>query len=111
MARLESAAKQGFYPTPETVSDLIAQYIQPSDKLFYALDPCCGYGTALKDLVNGIGTNGKGYGIEINSVRAKKSESVLDKVLNIEIGDLDFPKHLTPQSNRLYSLRREYYYL
>lgn len=94
MARLESVAKQGFYPTPETVSDLITQYIQPTDKPFYALDPCCGEGTALKNLVSKIGTrtNGRGYGIEINSVRAKKSEAVLDKVLNIDISDLDCPK-------------------
>ena len=92
MARLESVAKQGFYPTPETVSDIIAQYIQPTNKLFYALDPCCGKGTALKDLVSKIGTNGKGYGIEINSTRAKKSESVLDKVLNVDVSDIDCPK-------------------
>ena len=92
MARLESVAKQGFYPTPETVSDIIAQYIQPTNKLFYALDPCCGKGTALKDLISKIGTNGKGYGIEINSTRAKKSESVLDKVLNVDVSDIDCPK-------------------
>ncbi|HAX61458.1 MAG TPA: hypothetical protein DCX95_02720 [Elusimicrobia bacterium] len=92
MARLESVAKQGFYPTPETVSDIIAQYIQPTDKLFYALDPCCGEGIALKNLVSKIGTNGKGYGIEINSVRAKKSEAVLDKVINVDVSDIDCPK-------------------
>jgi len=92
MARLESVAKQGFYPTPETVGDLIGQYIQPTDKLFYTLDPCCGEGTALKDLVGKIGTNGKSYGIEINSERASVSEKNLDKVINIDISDLDCPK-------------------
>ncbi|MEW6558115.1 MAG: DUF6094 domain-containing protein [Elusimicrobiota bacterium] len=92
MARLESVAKQGFYPTPEIVGDLITQYIQPTDKLFYALDPCCGEGTALKNLVSKIGSNGKSYGIEINSDRAKKSEQALDKVLNMDISDLNCPK-------------------
>ncbi|MEW6557686.1 MAG: DUF6094 domain-containing protein [Elusimicrobiota bacterium] len=92
MARLESVAKQGFYPTPEIVGDLITQYIQPTDKLFYALDPCCGEGTALKNLISRIGSNRKSYGIEINSNRAKKSEKVLDKVLNVSIDDLNCQK-------------------
>jgi type I restriction-modification system DNA methylase subunit len=54
MARLGSQAKAGFYPTPDTVCELLkAKILFDLEKGGRLLDPCCGKGKTLSRLANG----------------------------------------------------------
>ena len=73
MARLESQAKMGYYPTPESTLQHIKNKLSiPSDA--YLLDPCCGEGNALCELPNT-------FGIEVDTARAIKAKSNLNAVV------------------------------
>ena len=79
MARLGSQAKAGFYPTPDTVCELLKTKIKFEDDA-RLLDPCCGKGKTLSRLAqeaNSVTT----YGIELDHQRAHKARSRLTKVL------------------------------
>ena len=79
MARLKSQAKAGFYPTPDTICDLLQTKINYEDEA-RLLDPCCGKGKTLSRLAKSkskITT----YGIELNHQRANTARSRLTKVL------------------------------
>ncbi len=79
MARLESQAKAGFYPTPDTICDLLQTKINYEDET-RLLDPCCGKGKTLSRLAKSefeLTT----YGIELDHRRANKARSRLTKVL------------------------------
>lgn len=85
MARLESEAKGGFYPTPpeEMAHILKALRARPGSNLNF-LDPCAGEGIALNQMAEHFTTQGhavKSYGIELEKSRAEKAEKVLDYVL------------------------------
>jgi len=45
MARLESMAKMGYYPTPPSVVERIKTFIKIQEQTIM-LDPCCGEGNA-----------------------------------------------------------------
>jgi len=79
MARLGSQAKAGFYPTPDTVCELLKEKINFEDGA-RLLDPCCGKGKTLSRLANGV-PNIITYGIELDHQRAHEARSRLDKVL------------------------------
>ena len=79
MARLESQAKLGYYPTPNHLIPLIASYITPSKGDTVFLDPCAGEGTSLSTL--GEILNGKTYGIELDRKRGIRAKEVLDTLL------------------------------
>ncbi|MBM9514258.1 DUF6094 domain-containing protein [Desulfogranum marinum] len=55
MARLASQAKAGFYPTPDTVCDLLIQKIEFADGA-RCCDPCCGEGKTLSRLTQSAAT-------------------------------------------------------
>lgn len=76
MARIESKAKAGFYPTPDSVCDLLAEKIK-LEQGARLIDPCCGKGKSL----NRIGSEGVKYGIELNHERAQEARGRLHKVL------------------------------
>jgi len=79
MARLASQAKAGFYPTPDTVSDLLQTKMTCEDGA-RLLDPCCGKGKTLARLAKqatGVTT----YGIELDHQRAQQARTRLTKVL------------------------------
>lgn len=84
MARLESEAKGGFYPTPIEEMELILKRLtcRPGESITI-LDPCCGKGAALKqwkeDMVS-KGANPISYGIEIEKSRANQAEAIIDHV-------------------------------
>ena len=78
MARLASQAKAGFYPTPDTVCDLLKSKITFEDGA-RLLDPCCGKGKTLSRLANGVPMTT--YGIELDHQRAHEARSRLTKVL------------------------------
>ena len=70
----------GYYPTPDTVTTIIARYLKsPRDGLIRVLDPCAGEGTA----INFIGEHLKAetYGIEIDLERGNRAKEVLTKCL------------------------------
>ncbi|MEA2115159.1 MAG: DUF6094 domain-containing protein [Thermodesulfobacteriota bacterium] len=79
MARLGSQAKAGFYPTPDTVCELLKSKITFEDGALL-LDPCCGKGKTLSRLAYGV-PNITTYGIELDHQRAHEARSRLTKVL------------------------------
>jgi hypothetical protein len=82
MARLESEAKGGFYPTPQEEMELILKRLSCTvGESITLLDPCCGKGAALKqwkDAMTTKGANPTSYGIEIEKSRATQAEMVVD---------------------------------
>ncbi len=79
MARLGSQAKAGFYPTPDTVCELLKSKISFEEGA-RLLDPCCGKGKTLSRLADGV-PNLTTYGIELDHQRAHAARSQLTKVL------------------------------
>ncbi len=78
--RLEAQAKMGYYPTPESVTPLIAQYItRKTNGCIRIFDPCAGEGTALRYI--GDHLKAEMYGIEIDIERGSKAQQVLTKCL------------------------------
>jgi hypothetical protein len=74
--RLAAQAKMGFYPTPETVTLIIAKHLtRKSLGLIRIFDPCAGEGTALHYIGNHLLADT--YGIEIDSERSQKSKEIL----------------------------------
>jgi len=76
--RIAGQEKLGYYPTPDCVVALIKTWLDMSAKKFVALDPCCGKGYSLRDLL--AGTNGLGYGVEINEGFIPEAKTNLYKV-------------------------------
>jgi len=59
MARLESVAKAGCYPTPPSAVERVAALVRPARftarQAVRLLDPCCGTGAALRQLADAVG--------------------------------------------------------
>jgi type I restriction-modification system DNA methylase subunit len=64
--RLEGRAKAGYYPTPDSVVQLIASCLKHSPNAAL-LDPCCGTGDALYRIAQHVG--GTPWGIELSDER------------------------------------------
>jgi len=80
MARIEAMAKMGYYPTPDTLTPIIAKYIKPKEQgTIRIFDPCAGEGTALKMI--GEYLQAETYGIEIDKMRGKEAQKILTKCL------------------------------
>jgi SAM-dependent methyltransferase len=81
--RLEGVAKAGYYPTPSSVVERVAALIRPARstprQVVRLLDPCCGTGAALQQLVDVVG--GETYGIEIARDRYDDAQSILNHAL------------------------------
>ena len=78
--RLAAQAKMGYYPTPDRVISLIANYLKRKNEgLIKILDPCAGEGTALKLI--GDHLKAETYGIEIDHERGNKAKEILTKCL------------------------------
>ncbi len=84
MARLESVAVAGYFPTPSSVVERVAALVRPARptarQAVRLLDPCCGTGAALRQLADAVG--GETYGIEIEGQRAEEARQALDHVLH-----------------------------
>jgi len=105
MARLGSQAKAGFYPTPDTVCELLkAKIIFDLEKGARLLDPCCGKGRTLSRLADGV-PNLTTYGIELDHQRAHAARSRLTKVL---WGDALMEMHVSPNTFGLLYLNPPY---
>ncbi|MBW1713776.1 MAG: class I SAM-dependent methyltransferase [Deltaproteobacteria bacterium] len=84
--RLVAQAKCGYYPTPETVTRLIAERLsRPGDGLVRLLDPCVGEGTALARL--GDHLQAETFGIEIDRQRGDIARQVLTRCLVTDYQD------------------------
>lgn len=77
--RLAAQAKMGYYPTPEGVTEIIKNYLKPSNGLIRILDPCAGEGKALKAI--GKHLKAETYGVEIDSDRGRSAKRILTRVL------------------------------
>jgi superfamily II DNA or RNA helicase/predicted RNA methylase len=96
MSTLASKTKMGFFPTPETVTSLIATYIAPTTiPGARLLDPCCGEGVFAATLGKMLGL--QTYGVELDTKRAAIAGKVLHRVLNLDyqsarmpLGSIDF---------------------
>ena len=67
--RLEGKIKMGYYPTPKSISERIKPFLN-FPKEYTVLDPCCGEGDALLDIID---RNGKTYGVELDWLRYEKA--------------------------------------
>ncbi len=79
MARLASQAKAGFYPTPDTVCELLGKKLNFEEGA-RILDPCCGKGNILNWLA-GKNPEVATYGIELDHLRTQEARSRLHHVL------------------------------
>ena len=77
MARLGSQAKAGFYPTPDSVCEILKSKITFEDGA-RLLDPCCGKGITLSRLATASTPT---YGIELSHERASEARTRLNEVL------------------------------
>lgn len=77
--RHEARIKLGYYPTPLTVVERVRSFLSFPERNVNILDPCCGEGRALKNLVEGASTTT--YGIELDDYRAERAKAMLDNVL------------------------------
>ncbi|MFP4345919.1 MAG: DUF6573 family protein [Anaerolineales bacterium] len=86
MARLRNAEVMGYFPTPPTVTTLIARWLKAPGAedgcRWRLLDPCAGEGAAARQLVDTLGGNVESWGVELSPQRAARAAEVLDKVYN-----------------------------
>lgn len=80
--RLAGRIKMGYYPTPPRVVAMISTWLGSSEPLA-ALDPCCGEGRALADLLQRR-SGAAGYGVELDRSRAFEARKRLKKVLHTD---------------------------
>jgi tRNA1(Val) A37 N6-methylase TrmN6 len=76
----------GYYPTPQSVVYRIKSFLMFPHERVSVLDPCCGEGAAVKNLVEGA--NATTYGIELDEYRAKQAKGVLDHALHCGYEDV-----------------------
>jgi hypothetical protein len=81
--RIAGRMKMGYYPTPSRVVDLIRKCLSFPPAAFTALDPCCGEGLALEQLV--VGTQGITYGVELDEHRAEAAKDRIENLLKCGI--------------------------
>ena len=78
--RLAAQAKMGYYPTPEKVTPIIANYLKRKrDGLIKILDPCAGEGTAVGLIGNHL--QAETYGIELDTERGRIAKENLTQCL------------------------------
>jgi len=69
----------GYYPTPLSVVERIRSFLRFPEENVNVLDPCCGEGMALKNLVEGA--KATTYAIELDGHRAEQAKHLLHHVL------------------------------
>jgi tRNA1(Val) A37 N6-methylase TrmN6 len=81
--RIAGRMKMGYYPTPLRVVEQIRKCLSFPRKPFTALDPCCGEGLALAQLVSD--TQALTYGVELDQHRSGEAESRIQNILKCGI--------------------------
>jgi len=87
MARLASVAKAGYYPTPERVTEWIANHLQRETEGGRLLDPCAGEGAAVSRLAETFHL--ESYGVELDYERATQASYKMDHII---ADDVDMAK-------------------
>lgn len=100
--RLAGRMKMGYYPTPSRVVEQVKRFLLFPSAPFTALDPCCGEGLALAQLVSG--TQAITYGVELDQHRASEAESRIQNILKCGIEET----RITHQSCSLLFLNPPY---
>lgn len=78
--RLAAQAKMGYYPTPDSLTPIIATYLKRQrEGLIRVLDPCAGEGTAIKLI--GEHLKAETFGIELDLDRGERAKEILTKCL------------------------------
>lgn len=92
--RLEAIAKAGYYPTPPSVVDLIAERLRPTGRL-KILDPCAGEGEALRSLYAKWAMNFKiqTYAVELEHKRASAARKRVNNLLRGDIFNADIAQN------------------
>ncbi|MCX6068141.1 MAG: DUF6094 domain-containing protein [Chloroflexi bacterium] len=80
MARLEAQSKLLYYPTPNTMVDMIATWFAAAQPVRLA-DPCCGTGEALRRFADTLDVTTETWGVELSYSRAAEAAKTLDRVL------------------------------
>ena len=84
MARLESVARAGYFPTPPRVAAAIARHLGRADgssrRVIRTLDPCAGTGEAADILAQSLAA--ESFGIELHENRAAAAHRRLDHALH-----------------------------
>ncbi len=81
--RIAGRMKMGYYPTPARVVDYIRSCLSFPPAPFTALDPCCGEGLALEQLV--VDTQALTYGVELDRHRADAAQAHIQNFLKCGI--------------------------
>lgn len=106
--RLAGIEKLGFYPTPPKTLARIAHYLDAQrNGVTRVLDPCAGYGEAVKYVGDTLKRNGatvSTYGVELSDVRGSKFHENLDHAIN---GDFNHVT-LTPRTMSILYLNPPY---
>jgi len=86
--RLAAQEKMGFYPTPQSVTDIICTCLkipeEDKDKTYRLLDPCCGKDETLVRIASHLSKTGaktRSYGIELNIKRFQQAKENLTKAI------------------------------
>jgi hypothetical protein len=81
--RIAGRMKMGYYPTPSRVVEQIRKCLSFPREPFTVLDPCCGEGIALAQLV--VGTQALTYGVELDEYRADAAQGRVQNLLKCGI--------------------------
>lgn len=87
MARLESIAVGGYYPTPPSVVPLLARLLQTTNEYGAFLDPCAGEGAALFSLADELKSKARFYAIELEKTRHATLQEELRRKTGYSYGD------------------------
>lgn len=69
MARLESVASGGYFPSPQHLIPLIASHLTADEGSFVMADPCAGDGDAVVELKRSLGKTGRIFTCELEAQR------------------------------------------
>ena len=87
--------KNGYYPTDSATLGGIQNLLAPAVRPMRLLDPCCGEGSALADLRQGLTERAGAHapaiealGIEFDRERAWHAKTILDRVIHADVHDV-----------------------
>ena len=88
--------KNGYFPTDEVTITSIMSALDTKAQKVRLLDPCCGEGTALAEIKQGLvetGATVNALGIEFDAERAWHAKTILDSVNHADIHDVRVSHH------------------
>ena len=86
--------KNGYFPTDSDTLGRLFNFLAPSDGPLRVLDPCCGEGAALADVVEALKERAaveprvEALGIEFDAERAWHAKQLLSRVIHADVHDV-----------------------